>query len=62
MLAEIPTEQFPHLTEVITHYIHRGGYDPDADFDFGLTLILDSLARLLGQAPQPEDDGHPIGP
>ena len=62
MLAEIPTDQFPHLTEVITHYIHHGGYDPDADFDFGLTLILDSLARLLDQAPQPEHDGHPIGP
>ena len=62
MLAEIPTDQFPHLTEVITHYIHQGGYDPDADFDFGLTLILDSLARLLDQAPQPEHDGHPIGP
>ena len=62
MLAEIPTDQFPHLTEVITHYIHQGGYDPDADFDFGLTLILDSLARLLDQAPQPEDDGHAIGP
>ena len=62
MLAEIPTDQYPPLTEVITHSIHQGGYDPDADFDFGLTLILDSLARLLDQAPQPEDDGHPIGP
>ena len=66
MLAEIPTDQFPHLTEVITHYIHQGGYDPDADFDFGLTLILDSLARLLDKhrsqrmtatrsAPDPQD-------
>jgi AcrR family transcriptional regulator len=55
MLAEIPTDQFPHLTEVITHYIHQGGYDPDADFDFGLTLILDSLARLLDKATKPDD-------
>ena len=55
LLSEIPTDQFPHLTEVITHYIHHGGYDPDADFDFGLTLILDSLARLLAQATPPDD-------
>lgn len=55
MLSEIPTDQFPHLTEVITHYIQEGGYDPDADFDFGLTLILDSLARLLEHATQQDD-------
>ena len=55
LLSEIPTDQFPHLTEVIAHYIHHGGYDPDADFDFGLTLILDGLARLLDQARQPDD-------
>ncbi|GAA4405555.1 TetR/AcrR family transcriptional regulator C-terminal domain-containing protein [Fodinibacter luteus] len=55
MLAEIPTDQFPHLTEVITHHIDHGGYDPDADFDFGLTLILDSLARLLDDDTQPDD-------
>lgn len=55
LLSEVPTDQFPHLTEVITHYIQHGGYDPAADFDFGLTLILDSLARLLAQAPQPDD-------
>lgn len=47
LLSEIPTDEFPHLTEVITHYIQHGGYDADADFDFGLTLILDSLERLL---------------
>jgi AcrR family transcriptional regulator len=54
MLSQIPTDQFPHLTEVITHYIQEGGYDPDADFDFGLTLILDSLARLLDKTTNPE--------
>jgi AcrR family transcriptional regulator len=47
LLSDMPPDQFPHLTEVITHYIQHGGYDPDADFDFGLTLILDSLERLL---------------
>ncbi len=47
MLSEIPTDQFPQLTEVITRYIQLGGYDPDTDFEFGLDLILDSLERLL---------------
>jgi hypothetical protein len=28
-----------------------GGYDPDADFEFGLSLILDSLHRLLDAPP-----------
>ena len=55
MLAEIPTDQFPHLTEIITHHISHGGYDPDADFEFGLTLILDSLARLLDGATRPDE-------
>lgn len=54
LLSEIPADQFPHLTEVITHYIQEGGYDPDADFDFGLTLILDSLARLLDKTSKPD--------
>ena len=46
LLSEIPTDQFPHLTDVINHWTETG-YDPDADFDFGLTLILDSLQRHL---------------
>lgn len=55
LLSEIPTDQFPHLTEVITHYIRHGGYDPDTDFDFGLNLILDSLQRLLDKPTKPDD-------
>lgn len=54
LMSQIPTDQFPHLTDVITRWI-EAGYDPDADFDFGLTLILDSLARLLARTPQPDD-------
>ncbi len=49
--SEVPTDQFPHLTEVITHYIAAGGYDADADFAFGLDLILDGLQRHLERAP-----------
>lgn len=46
LMSQIPTDQFPHLTDVINHWTETG-YDPDADFDFGLTLILDSLQRHL---------------
>lgn len=52
LLAETPAPQFTHLAEVITHYIQQGGYDPDADFDFGLALILDSLQRRLDRPPR----------
>jgi AcrR family transcriptional regulator len=48
LLSQIPTDQFPHLTDAINHWI-EAGYDPDADFEFGLTLILDSLQRHLDQ-------------
>lgn len=54
LMSQIPTDQFPHLTDVITHWI-EAGYDPDADFDFGLGLILDSLKRHLDIATQPHD-------
>lgn len=53
LMSQIPTDQFPHLTDVITHWI-EGGYDPDTDFEFGLTLILDSLSRLLARTPKPD--------
>ncbi len=45
--SEVPTDLFPHLSEVITYSIQHGTYDADADFDFGLDLILDGLQRLL---------------
>jgi AcrR family transcriptional regulator len=50
LLSQIPTGQYPNLADVITHWI-RAGYDPDADFEFGLTLILDSLQRILSEQP-----------
>ena len=49
LLAAIPTDQFPHLTDVIAYYIDHGAIDPHADFEFGLSLILDSLQRHLDE-------------
>ncbi|WP_262496110.1 hypothetical protein [Nonomuraea sp. SYSU D8015] len=40
--------------EVATEHILRPGYDFANEFDYGLNLILDALARSL-----PGDGGHP---
>ena len=34
----------PHLIEFTTEHILKPGYDFGAEFDYGLTLILDALA------------------
>ena len=36
---------FPHLQEMIAEHALRPGYDYAAEFDYGLNLILDGLAR-----------------
>jgi AcrR family transcriptional regulator len=38
---------YPHLVEVVGGYVAKSGYDYDAEFVFGLDLILDGLDRLL---------------
>jgi AcrR family transcriptional regulator len=39
---------YPHLVEVVGGYVAKSGYDYDAEFLFGLDLILDGLDRLRG--------------
>lgn len=48
-LAAIPADEFPYLAELITGHMLQAGYDEDADFAFGLGLILDGLERSLDQ-------------
>lgn len=43
ILAELPANTYPHLAEVITEHAARPGYDPDREFEFGLSLVLDGL-------------------
>jgi AcrR family transcriptional regulator len=38
---------FPHLVEVVGGHVAKSGYDYDAEFLFGLDVILDGLERLL---------------
>jgi AcrR family transcriptional regulator len=38
---------YPNLVEVVGGYVAKAGYDYDAEFLFGLDVILDGLQRLL---------------
>jgi hypothetical protein len=40
---------YPHLVEVVGGHVAETGYDYDAEFLFGLDVILDRLEQLLGQ-------------
>jgi AcrR family transcriptional regulator len=46
-LRAIPADEYPYLREMTVGYSVAGGRDEDADFAFGLDLILDGLERLL---------------
>jgi AcrR family transcriptional regulator len=41
---------YPHMVEMTTEFYFRPGYDFGAEFDFGLDLVLDGLARSLPPA------------
>ena len=47
MMELFTTGQYPHLVELTTEHILQPGYDFGDEFEFGLTLILDGLARYL---------------
>jgi len=49
ILAYIPAEQYPYLHRMAAHAM-RTGYDPEADFAFGLEIILDGLERVLDES------------
>ena len=46
ILAFIPAEEYPYLHRMAS-YAMREGYDAEADFAFGLEIILDGLERIL---------------
>jgi hypothetical protein len=43
MLAQFPSDLFPHLAAFTTGHILTPGYDFADEFEFGLDLILDGL-------------------
>jgi AcrR family transcriptional regulator len=40
---------YPHLVEVVGGHVAQAGYDYDAEFLFGLDVILDRLEQLLSE-------------
>jgi AcrR family transcriptional regulator len=58
------TGAYPHLVEMATSYYVQPGYDFGDEFDFGLNLVLDALARSIpGSRRDPPSDPAPlIGP
>jgi AcrR family transcriptional regulator len=47
ILKQMPPDEYPHLTELTVEHILQPGYDYGNEFEFGLNLILDGLARAL---------------
>jgi AcrR family transcriptional regulator len=46
-LHVVPVNEYPYLTEMAAMQAATPGYDEESDFEFGLSLILDGLQRLL---------------
>ncbi|MFD6948537.1 AcrR family transcriptional regulator [Nocardiopsis sp. TSRI0078] len=53
MLRALPTDEYPHLTEMITSHALRTDYAYADEFAPGLDLVLDGLARALDDAVGP---------
>lgn len=47
MMQQFPVGEYPHLVEMATDFILQPGYDFGNEFDYGLELVLEGLARAL---------------
>lgn len=47
IMEGVPADAFPRLTELATEHVLKPGYAFGNEFEYGLTLILDGLARAL---------------
>jgi AcrR family transcriptional regulator len=47
ILAHMPPGEYPNLTEMAVEHVMRPGYDYGDEFEYGLDLILDGLARAV---------------
>ncbi len=45
MMQQVSADDYPHLVEFSIEHVLKPGYDFGSEFDFGLTVILDGLAR-----------------
>ena len=49
MLESIPADKYPNLYRMAMNSM-QSGYDIEADFSFGLKIILDGLERILKES------------
>ncbi|MDQ6948611.1 MAG: TetR/AcrR family transcriptional regulator [Actinomycetota bacterium] len=54
ILAQIPAHEYPHLSELALLHVLEPAYDYGDEYDFGLDLILDSLARARDTSSWPK--------
>ena len=47
MMQQFPIDAYPHLVEMTMEDVMQPGYDFGNEFEFGLGVILDALARSL---------------
>jgi hypothetical protein len=50
IMAQLPADAHPHLTELAVQHVLQPGYDYGNEYEFGLDLILDGLERALRAA------------
>jgi len=48
MLEPFPPDKYPNMVEILTEQVMKPGYDHGDDFEYGLDLILDCVARVRG--------------
>lgn len=48
MTAAFPVDAYPYLAELAVEHVMLPGYSYASEFDFGLELIIDGLAALVG--------------
>ena len=53
IFEHFPADAYPYLAELTTEHVLQPGYDFGDEFDFGLEIVLDALARMIpdGGAP-----------
>lgn len=49
IMQTFPAAEFPYLFEMTVEHVLRPGYDYGAEFDSGLTVVLDGVVTLLEQ-------------
>jgi hypothetical protein len=50
MMGRYSSGAYPHLAEFSIEHVMKPGYDYGAEFEFGLDLVLDGLARSVQPA------------